>query len=111
MLGVNLASVSDVILVKRAVVVYAVYRATNQLRHAPSNDSDLVKGMLLPLEWHQTGPNHDRVAILDRVHPLWHSFQGQLMPEIVIFWWRIVPVSFWVGAVLLCRVSGTRWSW
>ena len=32
--------------------------------------------------------------------------------EIVIPLVRIVPVSFWVGAVLLLRrFSGTSWSW
>ena len=46
MLGVNLSSVTDVILAEGAVVVYAVYRATSHFRHTPSNDSDSIKGLV-----------------------------------------------------------------
>ena len=46
MLGVNYGSVDDTTLVKRSIVVYAVYRATNHLRHAPLSSTDAVKDML-----------------------------------------------------------------
>ena len=45
-LGSNRGSVDDMTLVRRAVVVYAVYRATNSLRHTPSDDYDVVKDMV-----------------------------------------------------------------
>ena len=45
-LGVNHGTVNDTTLVKRAVVVYSIYRATNLLRHSPSNERDVIKDMV-----------------------------------------------------------------
>ena len=45
-LGVNDSKVNDTTLVKRAVVVYAIYRATNQLRHAPSTQHDFIQDLV-----------------------------------------------------------------
>jgi len=44
-LGVNHSKVNDTTLVKRAVVVYAIYRATNHLRHAPSSGHAFIKDL------------------------------------------------------------------
>ena len=46
-LGVNYGKVDDATLVKRAVVVYAIYRATNHLRHAPSTSHDFIKDLIV----------------------------------------------------------------
>ena len=45
-LGINHGSVSDVILVKRAIAVYATYRTTNSLRHSPTTDCNIIKDMM-----------------------------------------------------------------
>ena len=45
-LGVNMGKVDDRTLTLRAVLVYAVFRTTNQLRHRPANDGTFVKDMV-----------------------------------------------------------------
>ena len=45
-LGTNHGTVAEAILVKRAVLVYAVYTATNYLRHNPSHDATAIADMI-----------------------------------------------------------------
>ena len=45
-LGVSRGVCNDIALVKRAVAVYAIYRATNHLRHHASNDAQVIIDML-----------------------------------------------------------------
>ena len=45
-LGLNSNRVNDTILVKRAVLVYAIYRTTNSLRHCPANNANVIKDMI-----------------------------------------------------------------
>ena len=45
-LGVNHGSVSDVVLVKRAIAVYATYRTTNSLRRSVSADGNVIQDMM-----------------------------------------------------------------
>ena len=44
-LGVNHGSVEDSLLVKRAVVVYAIYRTSNKLRHSPARSNEEARDM------------------------------------------------------------------
>ena len=45
-LGVNHGKVDDTTVVKRAVVVYAIYRATNHLRHKPESNHDVIQDLV-----------------------------------------------------------------
>jgi hypothetical protein len=45
-LGLNKHTVPDTTLVKRAVLVYAIYRTTNTLRHSPTDDADVIHDMI-----------------------------------------------------------------
>ena len=46
-LGLSHGTVDDHTLVKRAVVVYAIHRATNLLRHELEKDGDVVYDMVV----------------------------------------------------------------
>ena len=45
-LGVNSGKVDDETLTLRAVLVYAIFRATNQLRHRQGDSAEVVKDMV-----------------------------------------------------------------
>ena len=64
MLGVNLGTVDDHLLIRRAILVYAAYCATNQARHIPhSINAETADGMLQQNAKH-AACHHTSVALV-----------------------------------------------
>ena len=69
LLGINLKNVDDNLLTRRAILLYAAYRSTNQARHHPHPiNAEIAEGVLQQNAKQAAGTNSSVIHVMDTAH-------------------------------------------